>query len=65
METDIFLSVIKISFNINKFIYKIKPSYIFNFYSQWGKWSCQNRRVVNVFNVRSKTMESMGQSLQN
>ena len=52
-------------FNRNKFIYKIKPIYIFNLHSQCRKWSCQNRRVVNVFNVGTKTMECMGQSPQN
>ena len=50
---------------MNKFIYKIKPSYIFNLCSQCGKWSCQNRQLVNVFNVGTKTMECMGQSPQN
>ena len=32
----------------------MKPSYIFNLHSQCRKWSCQNRRVVNVFNVGTK-----------
>ena len=59
----IFHKLLEIQFNINKFIYKIKPSY--NLHSQCGKWSCQNRRVVNVFNVGTKTMECMGQSPQN
>ena len=44
METDtLFIGYKKYKFNINKFIYKIKPSYIFNLHSQCGKWSCQNR----------------------
>ena len=44
---------------------KKKPSYIFNLCSQYRKWSCQNRQVVNVFNVGTKTMECTGQSPQN
>ena len=50
---------------MNKFIHKIKPSYIFNLHSQCRKWSCQNRQVVNVFKVGTKTMQCMGQSPQN
>ena len=66
METDTFFRSYK-NYNAikNKFIYKIKPSNIFNFHPQCGKRSCKNMQVLNVFNGGIKTMQCMSHSLQN
>ena len=66
METDTFFISYKKynSIEINLYI-KYNLVTFFNLHSQCRKWSCQNRQVVNVFNVGTKTLQCMGQSPQN
>ena len=66
METDTFFRSYKKynSIKINLYIkYNLVTFSILHY--QFGKGSCQNTRVVNVFNGGIKTMQCMSHSLQN